>query len=199
MTLLERDDQLSAVATYLDDASAGHGRLVYVAGEAGIGKTTFLEAATADADARVAFGWCDGSATPPPLGPLTDMLPELPSSVWPEGATRPEVFANLLAALRERTGPPYVLVVEDAHWADEATLDLLRHLARRIHACRALVMVSYRPEDTTAGDGLRLLLGDTASASGTRRIDLPPLTSSAVARLVADATIDADLDRKSVV
>ena len=191
MALLERDDQLSAVAAYLQDAAAGHGRLVYVAGEAGIGKTTFLEAATADAEARVAFGWCDGSATPPPLGPLVDMLPDLPGSVWPPGAARTEVFANVVSTLRDRTGPPYLLVVEDAHWADEATLDLLRHLARRVHACRALVMVSYRPEDTTSGDGLRLLLGDTASASGTRRIDLPPLTPAAVARLAADAGVGA--------
>ena len=49
-------------------------------------------------------------------------------------------------------GRPHLLVVEDAHWADEATLDLLRHLARRIHGCHALVMVSYRPEDTAAGE-----------------------------------------------
>lgn len=69
-TLLERDEQLHAAAGYLADAAAGHGRLVYVGGEAGVGKTTFLDGVAARVDARVVVGWCDGSATPPPLGPL---------------------------------------------------------------------------------------------------------------------------------
>ncbi|MDR7252705.1 DNA-binding CsgD family transcriptional regulator/tetratricopeptide (TPR) repeat protein [Nocardioides sp. BE266] len=187
MTLLERDEHLQAAAGYLADAAAGHGRLVYVGGEAGVGKTSFLEGVASMAEAQVAVGWCDGSATPPPLGPLVDMLPDLPDGVWPDGASRSQLFANVLAALRDPPGgTPYLLVVEDAHWADEATLDLVRHLARRIHACRALVMVSYRPEDTTVGDGLRVLLGDTASATGTRRIDLSPLTVDGVAKLAAE-------------
>lgn len=187
MTLLERDEHLQAAAGYLADAAAGHGRLVYVGGEAGVGKTTFLEGVADQAEAHVAVGWCDGSATPPPLGPLVDMLPDLPDGVWPDGVARSQLFANVLAALRDPPGStPYLLVVEDAHWADEATLDLVRHLARRIHACHALVMVSYRPEDTTVGDGLRVLLGDTASATGTRRIDLSPLTVDGVAKLAAE-------------
>lgn len=187
MSLLERDEQLRAVEGYLADAAAGRGRLVYVAGESGVGKTTFLEHLMDRDDAVPLVGWCDGSATPAPLGPLADMLPDLPPQVWPPDASRSEVFANLLAELREPAGGrPYLMVVEDAHWADEATLDLLRHLARRIHACRALVMVSYRPEDTTSGDTLRMLLGDTASATGTRRVDLAPLTRSGVARLAAE-------------
>ncbi len=191
MVLLEREDQLRAAAGYLAEAAAGHGRLAYVAGEAGIGKTTFLEEVIATSDARVAVGWCDGSATPSPLGPLADMLPRLPEDVWPVGASRQDVFTRLLAALRDPPdGTAYLLVVEDAHWADEATLDLLRHLARRIHSCRALLMVSYRPEDASVGSGLRVLIGDTASASGTRRIDLPPLSPGAVATLAAAQAVD---------
>ncbi len=196
MALLERDEQVQAVRGYLAEAAAGHGRLVYVAGEAGIGKTTFLEhvaaAAREQRTAVVATGWCDGAGTPAPLGPLVDMLPELPDGLWPDGASRQDVFARLLAELRgART--PYLLLVEDAHWADDATLDLLRHVARRVHGCRALVLVSYRPEETASGDGLRRVLGDTASAAGTRRIDLSPLSRSAVATLSADHP-DADLD-----
>ena len=196
MALLERDEQVQAARGYLAEAAAGHGRLVFVAGEAGIGKTTFLEhvahLARDQDSAVVATGWCDGAATPAPLGPLTDMLPDLPPGVWPEDASRQDVFAGLLAELRSaRT--PYLLMVEDAHWADDATLDLLRHVARRVHGCRALVLVSYRPEETVTGHALRRLLGDTASAAGTRRIDLSPLSRSAVAALSADHP-DADPD-----
>ena len=187
MTLLERDEQLRAAAGYMADAASGHGRLVFVGGEAGVGKTSFVGAVASNADAQVATGWCDGAATPPPLGPLVDMLPDLPDGTWPDGATRSELFASVLATLRHPPGgTPYLLIVEDVHWADEATLDLLRHLARRVHACAALVLVTYRPEDTAAGDGLRVLLGDTASASGTRRIDLSPLSADAVAHLAAE-------------
>ncbi len=195
MTLLERDEQLRAAQGYLAEAAAGHGRLVFVAGEPGVGKTTFLEHLLATSDAPPLVGWCDGSATPSPLGPLVDMLPDLPATVWPADAARSEVFAALLSVLRDPpTGRPYLLVIEDAHWADEATLDLVRHLARRIHACRALVMVSYRVEDTTVGDKLRVLLGDTASATGTRRIDLAPLTEAGVARLAAEHGAPASAD-----
>jgi DNA-binding CsgD family transcriptional regulator/tetratricopeptide (TPR) repeat protein len=188
VVLLERREQLRACADYLAEAAAGHGRLVYVAGEAGVGKSTFTARVIADAGAgaAVAVGACDGSATPAPLGPLVEMLPHLPRGVWPPGAARQDVFARLLATLTDPPGDtPRLLVVEDAHWADEATLDLIRFLARRIHRCRALVLVTYRPEDAAAVRGLRILLGDTASATGTRRIDLPPLSPDAVSRLVA--------------
>ncbi|WP_323101674.1 ATP-binding protein [Intrasporangium sp. YIM S08009] len=186
MTLLERDEQLRAVAGWLDDASAGHGRLVYVAGEAGIGKSTFVGHVVAQSGdrARALVGQCDGAATPAPLGPLADMVPGLPPGTWPPDASRHEVFTRLVDVLR--TPPhtePYLLVVEDAHWADEATLDLLRHLARRVHSCRALVLVTYRPEDVGTTSGLRVVLGDTASADGTRRVDLPPLTVEGVEAL----------------
>ena len=191
VVLLERDEQLRACADYLAEAALGHGRLVYVAGEAGIGKSTFVAQVVSDAAAHdpaaIAVGGCDGSATPAPLGPLVEMLPHLPGEVWPPGASRQEVFARLLDTLRDPPGGrPVLLVVEDAHWADEATLDLVRHLARRVHSCRALVLVTFRPEDAGAARGLRILLGDTASANGTRRIDLPPLSPDAVGRLVSD-------------
>src|SRR6185295_2098481 len=85
MALLERAEQLRATGRYLADAAAGNGRLVFVAGEAGVGKTTFVTAAIADAagSARVAVGACDGSATPVPLGPFVEMLPALPADAWP--------------------------------------------------------------------------------------------------------------------
>ncbi len=192
MTLREREDQLEVAARYLEEAAAGHGRLAYVAGEAGIGKTSYVAQVLEDAagSARRVVGGCDGSSTPAPLGALVEMLPGLPEDVWPPGASRQEVFSRLMAVLRDPPGHrPYLLVVEDAHWADEATLDLVRHVARRVHDCRALVLVTYRPEDAAA-NGLRLLLGETAAARGTRRIDLPALTPAAVDALAADHARD---------
>ncbi|MBK7622370.1 MAG: AAA family ATPase [Kineosporiaceae bacterium] len=202
--LLERDQQAAAVDDYLAEAVAGHGRMVFVAGEAGVGKTSFVGRVVRQAAdvARVAVGGCDGSSTPAPLGPLTEMLPRLPAQVWPPEATRHEVFARLVTALSEPgVREPFLLVVEDAHWADEATLDLIRHLARRVHTCRALVLVTYRPEDVVTGHPLRVVLGDAATAPGVRRLDLPGLSRSAVERLAHEYALahpdaaPADVDR----
>ena len=190
MALLERESQQRTMATHLAEAAAGSGRLVFVAGAAGVGKTTFIRKVLADAgqSVRGAVGACDGSLTPPPLGPLLDVLPVLPADVWPAGTERYEVFTRLVAALRTPPTPaPYVLVVEDAHWADEATLDLLRHLARRIHGCRALVVVTYRPEELSPEHGLRLVIGEAATASGVRRLDIGALSPAAVRTLAEQA------------
>jgi predicted ATPase len=196
MALLERDSQLRATSGWLAEAAAGHGRLVFVAGEAGVGKTAFVQRVAQDAagTARVAVGACDGASTPAPLGPLVEMLPELPAGLWPPGAVRHDVFAHLVAALRPPApARPYLLVVEDAHWGDESTLDLLLHLSRRIHTCRALVLVTYRPEDVAADHLLRRVLGDAATAAGTRRLDLSPLSPAAVGQLAGGrAGVDAE-------
>ena len=186
MLLLEREQALRAAAGYLTDAAAGHGRLVFIAGEAGVGKTSFVTQVIADggAEASAALGTCEGSATPAPLGALAEMLPRLPAGVWPAEAARNEVFTRLAATLREPAPrPPHLLIFEDAHWADEATLDLLSYLARRAHTFHALILVTYRDEDAVAGHPLRQVLGDAATAAGVRRLDLAPLSPAAVASL----------------
>jgi DNA-binding CsgD family transcriptional regulator/tetratricopeptide (TPR) repeat protein len=185
MALLERDPPLGSIADYLADAVTGHGRLVFVGGEAGVGKTSLVEQAVlrAGPEVQVARGGCDGSTTPAPLAPLREMLPALPTDIWPSGIERAEVFARLTEALG-RSGAPYLVVVEDAHWADDATLDLLRHLARRVHRLRALVLVTFRSEEAVGQHALRLLLGDVANAAGVRRVDLVPLSVRAVRALV---------------
>ena len=198
MLLLEREQALRVAAGYLTDATAGHGRLVFIAGEAGVGKTSFVTRVIADAgaEASAALGTCDGSGTPAPLGALAEMLPRLPPGVWPAEAARHDVFTRLAAALREPGPPPaHLLIFEDVHWADEATLDLLRYLARRAHAFRALILVTYRGEDATAGHPLRQVIGDAATAAGVRRLDLAPLSQAAVASLARHPVrADADAD-----
>jgi DNA-binding CsgD family transcriptional regulator len=191
MALLERDAPLRSASDYLAAAVKGNGRLVFIGGEAGVGKTTFVDRVVADAgsEVRVATGACDGSTTPAPLGPLREMLPALPSDVWPDDADRGEVFLRLSDALG-RPGAPYLLVIEDAHWADDATLDLVRHLARRVHRLRALVLVTFRAEEAVGNNALRILFGDVAGSSGVRRIDLNPLTPDGVRALLETANAD---------
>jgi DNA-binding CsgD family transcriptional regulator len=188
MALLERDAPLRSASDYLAAAGKGNGRLVFIGGEAGVGKTMFVDRVVADAGStvRLARGACDGSTTPAPLGPLREMLPALPGDVWPADADRAGVFLRLSDALG-RPGTPYLLVIEDAHWADDATLDLLRHLARRVHRLRALVLVTFRAEEAVGNHALRILFGDVAGASGVRRIDLNPLTPDGVRALVEAA------------
>jgi len=194
VNLVERGAVTRTALDYLGEAATGHGRLLFIAGEAGVGKTTYVSEviAAAGASATVAVGACDGSSTPPPLGPLVEMLPSLPVDLWPtqerarsDVGARAALFARLTEVLRSPAdGRPFLLLVDDAHWADEATLDLLRYLARRVHTCHALVLVTFRPEDVGSGHPLRTVLGDAATNTGTRRLDLPPLSPDGVAQLV---------------
>ena len=134
-------------------ATRGCGRMVLLRGEAGVGKTTVIARFIAGLGraARVVRGWCDALATPRPLGPLIDMLAEL-SGEQAAGvragidAGDPEaIYAGLVAMFGD--GNPWVCVIEDAHWADGATLDLLRFLARRIDTLPVLLVVSYRDDE----------------------------------------------------
>jgi DNA-binding CsgD family transcriptional regulator len=182
--LLERGAQLTALVEYADDARAGRGRLVLVAGEAGIGKTALLEAfERRTRDLRVGHGTCDALFTPRPLGPLYDVAAELGGRLLAAcGDDRPreELFALLLDALRAQ---PTMVVLEDVHWADEATLDLVRYLGRRIKDLSGLVVVTYRDDGLSARDPLRVVLGELATQRSTRRIDLAPLSRASVDEL----------------
>jgi len=80
--------------------------------------------------------------------------------------------------------------VEDVHWADEATVDMLRFLGRRIKNADVLVIATYRDEDLAAGDPLRVALGELARQRSTRRVELAPLSAGAVRRLAGPAVLD---------
>ena len=90
-----------------------------------------------------------------------------------------------------RSGPPTVVVIEDVHWADEATLDVLGMLGRRAQQLGALVIVTYRTDELPPAHPLRIVLGDLATAAGVLRIELPPLSVDAVAALAAPHGVDA--------
>ena len=186
MELLERGRFLQTLGEYADDAVRGQGRLVLVAGEAGIGKTALLEAFAAQrTDLRWLRGGCDGGFTPRPLGPLFEIAMADGDGLLDQfrsGADRNTLFATSLERLGTH-GRPTAVVVEDVHWADEATLDWLGYLARRLTSLPTLVLLTYRDEDVSAESPLRSALAALATQRGTRRMNLPPLSPRAVASL----------------
>src|SRR5689334_13041631 len=193
--VLERESQLAALSDYADDARRGDGRLVLVSGEAGIGKSTLVEGfETRLADATWWWSACDGLSTPRALGPLGDLAAQAGGQLraaCDAGASRDERFDAFLTALRVTT-QLRVVVIEDVHWADEATLDMLRFVARRLRTLSALMIVTYRDDALGPDEPLRLALGDLATNRTTRRVSLGPLSEAAVAVLATGTGLAAD-------
>jgi len=194
MELLERTSFLRALTEYAGEARQGDGRLVLLYGESGIGKTALLEAFKQQLDgARWLWGACDGLLTPRPLGPLFDIGARAGGQLarlCDGGASRDELFAALLAELDSSTALT-VVVIEDVHWADESTLDLLSFLGRRLSRLRGLLLVSYRDDEVGDDHPLRMVLGDVATQRSTRRMGLPPLSAEAVQALAGPGEADA--------
>ncbi len=197
MRLLEREHPLDLLEERARRSAAGHGSVVLVAGEAGIGKTVLLRTFVERSRAQPLWGMCDSLSTPRPLGPLRDVADELGPAVpalLRGTAAQHEIFAAVLDALRSR---PRVFVVEDLHWADEATLDLVRFLARRIAGLPLLLVLSYR--DAVGVDHpLSPVLGDLVASPGACRLQLTPLSRAAIATLVDGHGLDpADVHRRT--
>ena len=177
MHLLEREAQLASLLQYADEAGAGNGRLVLLAGEAGVGKSALLdELEHLLGHARWASGACDGLFTPRPLAPLVDIGGQLGGELGDllrQGAPPERLSAALLDDLLAADRLT-VLAIEDVHWADEATLDLLRFLGRRVRRTRTLIVVTYRDDGLAADDELRVTVGELSTHQSTRRMGLPP-------------------------
>lgn len=172
MTLVERESQLQQLRQLLESDS-GTGHMVLLAGEAGAGKTTLLRTLAAERrrmQQPVWWGACDALDTPHPLAPLIDMVRDaVPSLDDALHGPRPVLFEAVLNALRQ-SATPVLMVIEDAHWADAATLDLLKYLGRRIDRSAALLVVSYRDDEVTLAHPLRRVLGEFPPAN---RVHLP--------------------------
>src|SRR5271165_1240770 len=191
--LLEREAQLASLAQWAGEARHGDGRLVLIAGEAGVGKSALVEQVQRGLpEATWCWGACDGLFTPRPLGPLFDIAGTLGGELLElcrAGAARDELLSALLRQV-SAPGGLHVLVVEDVHWADEATIDLLRFLGRRIRDAPVLLLATYRDEGMTATDPLRIAVGDLATQRSVRRISLRPLSADAVAVLAGGSGLD---------
>ena len=134
MELLEREQFLNDLEAIRNDVAAGKGKLVLVSGEAGIGKTALVER-FAEQQEHVLWGACDALFTPRPLGPLYDIAQQTNGKLLrllEEGAPRGPIFSAVLDEVQTES-PLTITVIEDIHWADESTLDLIKFLGRRLH------------------------------------------------------------------
>lgn len=188
--LLERESPLEVIRAAAARAAAGNGKVVVVEGEPGIGKTSLLRAFAAQQGTRgrILWGWCEALFVPRPLGPVHDMAASLGSQVaalLDEGAEQGRLFPALLQALQQAGGPT-VLVFEDMHWADKATLDLVKYLGRRVSLLPVLLLLSMRSDEIHGDHPLSHVLGDLPSGD-VARITLRPLSAESVSRLAQEA------------
>ena len=194
--VLERDTELAALADAVQAAAGGAGCVVLIMGEAGIGKSSLVEALRArlPGSGRMLVGYCDDLATPRTLGPFRDLVgsvqAELSQAVM-DGSDRDRVLAALHAELSWPEHPT-VLVIEDVHWADDATLDALRFLIRRIAGLPAVLILTYRDDELDREHPLRGLLGQASRSDHVRRLPLSRLSPAAVRQLSAGSPVDAD-------
>lgn len=193
--MLERDRQLALLkAAHAQVLQGPAGVCVTLSGEAGIGKTTLVQAfvQTLTPNAQVLLSGCEALFTPRPFGPLVDLADRFPPSVaraLQQGQTYNGLFPELLRFFKE-SARPNVFVVEDAHWADSGTLDLLRYIGRRLRDVRLLMLLTHRDEALADAHPLSIVLGDLPPAT-TLRMALPPLTLAAVSEMARAAQRDS--------
>lgn len=187
--LIEREDALSDLDRLAHEAADGRGVISLIAGEAGIGKTSLmaLMRERLSSSHEVLWGGCDALFTPRPLGPLHDMAFALGPDVQAllkKGARSSELFTAMVSRLSSAK-KPIVLVIEDTHWADHATLDFLKFLGRRVSMLPLLLAMTFRDDEVTAEHPFTQVLGDLPAAY-THRIHLKALSVSGVSELVAN-------------
>jgi predicted ATPase len=193
-SLLERQAELQTLGAAVGRAATGRGSAVLVLGEAGIGKTSLVHAFLAEVAgrARILAGTCEDLLTPRALGPLRDAARSAPGGPL-AAALAPSADPDLVFAAMadELTAPPSpaVLVIEDVHWADGATLDVLRYLGPRMRNLPAVLVLTYRDDALARDHPLRGVVGVLGSTTATR-LRLTPLTADAVRDLAAPTSLD---------
>ncbi len=194
MDLLERQTQLEELARHLREAATSAGTFVFISGEAGAGKSALVElfAQQSARAVRVVWGHCDALQTSRVLGPINEVIAGLSllrDAPHEAGLAREQLFSRLF----ERFSPPnplVIVVLEDLHWADQATLDCLRFLGRRIQRTRCLLIATYRDDELAATHPLRAVLGEL-TGQHIARIHLPALSLSAVEQLARGSHRDS--------
>jgi ATP/maltotriose-dependent transcriptional regulator MalT len=199
MHLLERKEQLEELNRCVEEARAGCGKLVLVAGGAGLGKSSLVEHFVSEhkRNARTLWGACDGLSTPRALGPVHEIAAQTSGPAERAArdvASRDWLFRLLLEDLAQPDGACLV-ILEDLHWADAATLDFLRFIGRRIHRTRAVFVATYRDDELSASHPVRLALGEL-TGHHVIRLRLAPLSLAAVEMLAGESGREAALLHK---
>lgn len=189
--LVERDAQLEQLAAATARARGGRGGVALVTGEPGIGKTALVDHLVrslgdgAPDGVRVLVGHCDPLTAPGALGPLEEVAARLG---LPPATDRDALAGHLLATLRD--GPPTVLVVEDAHWADAASAGVLGVLGRRAARLPLLLVVTYRDAEVGTAHPLHAVVAELVTSGSTLWLGLPALTPDGVRELTGAAAVD---------
>lgn len=194
--LLEREELLASLEEGLREAARGSGSMALISGEAGAGKTSLIRAfiESLDDSTLVIEGACDPLTTPRPLSPLHDFAADPTSGL--AGLTagnRPviEIFAEVLERLRRSTRP-VLMAIEDIHWADEATLDFLKYVGRRVANSKGLLLCTYRDDEVSGDHPLRPVLGQLLPLEWTHRLPVPLLSIEAIAELIEDQPFEPE-------
>ncbi|WP_433260772.1 BTAD domain-containing putative transcriptional regulator [Actinosynnema sp. CS-041913] len=190
--VLEREREIAGLAGAAREAAAGSGSVVLVSGEAGIGKSSLVQAigGLLPPAGRLLVGYCDDLATPRTLGPFRELAGSVDAEragVLRDGGDRDRVLDAVHAELSR--GRPTVLAVEDVHWADDATLDALSVLVRLVADLPAVLVLTYR-DDLGPGHPLQRVLGQVARAPRVRRLAPARLSEAAVRELTAPSPLD---------
>jgi predicted ATPase len=189
--LLERETELQALMAMVEAVRSGRGAVVLVAGEAGIGKPSLLRVMRDLVSLPFYVGRCEPLSVPEPLGPLRELAAGAGAADMPELAARDRRgLARALQAALTSKGPS-VAGIEDVHWADPATLDVVRILARRAEDVPLALFVTLRDDELAANPSLAVLVGDLATDPAVTRVTPRPLSLDAVRALAAGSSADA--------
>jgi DNA-binding CsgD family transcriptional regulator len=183
MVLIEREHFLALLQCKFENIAAGEGHCVFVSGEAGIGKTALVKTFCKEqkGSCTIYQGACDALFTPRPLAPLYDIMWQVNSQLWPANhaiTNRAAFFADFFRELKNRE-QKILMVFEDIHWADEATLDFIKFFAKRISLLPCLFILTYREDEIHSRHALKNVLGQLPPDSFTR-LQLTPLSKQAV-------------------
>ena len=219
-----REEALALMRGWLEKSLAGERQILFVTGEAGIGKTalvdTFAQWVASDGELRVGRGQCleqygTGEAYLPVLEAISRLcreqpevvdvlrahapmwLLQMPSLVSAEdreslgravsGATRERMLREICEALEALSAErPLVLILEDLHWSDYSTLDLVSYLARQRHAAKLMVIGTYRPADLIiTGHPLKSVKQELVGKQQCEELPLEYLTEATIGKYLS--------------
>lgn len=189
MELIERDNFLALLQAQLKNIEAGEGHSIFITGEAGLGKTALVKTfcKKQKGDCTIYQGACDALFTPRPLAPLYDIMWQVKSGLWPSSNTieeRSALFAGFFSELNNQNKKT-LIVFEDIHWADEATMDFIKFFARRISLLPCLFILTYRDDEIHSRHPLRNVLGQLPPDCFTT-LHLTALSKGAVEKLAVE-------------